>query len=74
MIRFIDIKKFIAFTIILEPIIILVYLPYYMLVIKYTSWQLVRWILTTVPFTLAVGVLINPFEMFLVRWIDRKVR
>jgi len=74
MIRFIDIKKFIAFSIILEPVIILVYLPYYMLVIKYTSWQLVRWILTTVPFTLAVGVLINPFEMFLVRWIDRKVR
>lgn len=74
MIRFIDIKKFIAFTVILEPVIILVYLPYYMLVIKYTSWQLIRWILTTVPFTLAVGVLINPFEMFLVRWIDKKVR
>ena len=74
MIRFLDIKKFIAFTVILEPVIILVYLPYYMLVIKYTSWQLVRWILTTIPFTLAVGVLINPFEMFLVRWIDRKVR
>ena len=74
MIRFIDIKKFVAFTIILEPVIILVYLPYYMLVIKYTSWQLVRWILTTIPFTLAIGVLINPFEMFLVRWIDKKVR
>ena len=74
MIRIIDIKKFVAFTIILEPVIILVYLPYYMLVIKYTSWQLVRWILTTIPFTLAIGVLINPFEMFLVRWIDKKVR
>lgn len=74
MIRVIDIKKFVAFTVILEPVLILVYLPYYMLVIKYTSWQLVRWILTTVPFTLAVGVLINPFEMFLVRWIDRRVK
>ena len=74
MIKFVDVKKFFVFTLLLEPIIILVYLPYYMLVIKYSSWQLVRWILTTIPFTLAVGVLINPFEMFLVRWIDRKVR
>ena len=74
MITFADIKKIFVFTLLLEPIIILVYLPYYLLVIKYSSWQIIRWISTTIPFTLAVGIFLNPFEIFLVRWIDRKVR
>jgi len=73
-IKFVDVKKFFVFTLLLEPIIILVYLPYYLLVIKYSSWQMIRWIMTTIPFTLAVGIFLNPFEIFLVRWIDRRVK
>ena len=67
-------KRFIVFSLLIEPIIIALYLPYYLLIIKYTTPQLTTWLLTTVPFSLAVGTLINPIEMFLVRWVDRRVK
>lgn len=67
-------KRFLLFTFLLEPIIIAVYLPYYLFVIRYTTFQLTTWLLTTIPFSLAVGVVINPIEMFLVRFVDRKIQ
>ncbi len=71
--RVIWLKKFIFYNLAIEPFLIGLYLPYYILFLRYSNLQLVKWLLSTIPFSMLVGVVLTPVEMWLVRLLDRRV-
>ena len=66
-------KKFVLYNLAIEPFLIGLYLPYYILFLRYSNLQLVKWLLSTIPFSMLVGVVLTPVEMWLVRLLDRRV-
>lgn len=66
--------KFILYNLLVEPLIIIIYLPYQVYFLDYSNVQLSKWLITTVPFGLLAGSVISPVEIFFIHILDRYFR
>lgn len=70
----IRILKFTVYNILVEPLIIMVYLPVQVYYLGLSNIQLIKWLIGSVPLGLITGIIISPVEMWLTRVLDRVFR
>jgi len=63
-------KKFLLYNMLLEPFIIVIYLPYYIFFLNYSKVQLIKWAYSTIPFGLIASFILTPIEMWMVHLLD----
>lgn len=68
------ILKYILYNLLVEPLIIMVYLPVQVYYLGLSNIQLVKWLVGSVPLGLITGIVISPVEMWLTRVLDRIIK
>lgn len=68
-----EVKRWIVWNIVIEPVTALLYIPYNIFVIGYSTPQFLRWALTGAEYGLAVNFIIQVAATHVVRFMDKHI-